>query len=227
MKIAALLAEYLNRHGQLDLPGVGSFRLGPGEGNEGSSPDGLEFSYNPAIKENTDLVDFIAGDTGKLKALAAADLDSHLAQVRQFLNIGKPFLFEGIGSLIKLQTGEYALATGNQFHEKMKAVTAREIQQTATPAESFSQLGNKKGRTGDSVNRWRRPLIGLIVLAGLALAVWGGYIIYKMAVAKNKRANKNDLDKVEPVSLADTSQQRNDTIKLNQVVTNQAIPAGN
>ncbi len=230
LKIAALLAEYLSRHGLVELPGIGRFSLDiPADQLTGEfviTPEHLVFTYDASAKDNPELVSFIAERTGKLKALASADLDSHLMQVRQFLNIGKPYLFEGIGSLIKLQSGEYALAAGPQFHEKIKAVTPKEIMHTSTLAESFSSLRNAKGRTGQTGNRWRKPLIGLIVLAGLAIAIWGGYIIYKMAIAKNK-ANKSEADKVEAASLSDTALHQKDSIATVQVVSKSLVPTGN
>ena len=59
--------------------------------------DGVRFESKPFLKDTPDLIAFIAEKTGKMRALAAADLDSHLVLAEEFLNIGKPFAFEGIG----------------------------------------------------------------------------------------------------------------------------------
>ncbi|MEK7225799.1 MAG: hypothetical protein AAB221_08960, partial [Bacteroidota bacterium] len=112
MKLAPLLAQYLYTHKRLDLPGIGSFVLHstdvdePDNNKQGKPirPEDIHFDNNPGLKEAPDLIQFIAGQTGKIKALAAADLDSHLSIIQQFLNIGKPFLLEGIGSLVKIKS---------------------------------------------------------------------------------------------------------------------------
>jgi len=33
---------------------------------------------------------------------------------------------------------------------------------------------------------WRKPALILLILAGIGLAVWGGYTVYKITTAKNK-----------------------------------------
>ena len=109
MKLAPLLAKYLYTHKRLDLPGIGTFLFDPSaiiesESSKYNKPrnmEGISFESNVLAKETAELIGFISTQAGKMKALAAADLDSHLELAQQFLNIGKPFLFEGIGSLVK------------------------------------------------------------------------------------------------------------------------------
>jgi hypothetical protein len=60
------------------------------------------FSARRLCEEDAELVIFIAENTGKMKSLVASDLDSNLELARQFLNIGKPYLFEGIGHFQKI-----------------------------------------------------------------------------------------------------------------------------
>ena len=115
MKLAALLTEYLLSNKRLDLAGIGIFRINnildeEKEITKSIRPvltEEITFENNPVVKEDPDLIKFLCDRTGKMKALLAADLDSHLMQAKQFLNIGKPFLFEGIGSLSKLSNGNY------------------------------------------------------------------------------------------------------------------------
>ena len=128
MKLAPILAEYLYQNKKLELPGIGVFHLNQSniseEDNEkhirftGESP--ISFEADPSIKQSPDLINFISLQTGKMKALAAADLDSHLELAQQFINIGKPFLFEGIGSLVKIKSGRYEFVSGLVENEKIK-----------------------------------------------------------------------------------------------------------
>ena len=86
----------------LDLQGIGSFLLDKSiiideDSNKKHQEIGIEgvsFESNAATKEDPELVSFISSYTGKIKALASADLNSHLELAKQFMNIGKPFLFE-------------------------------------------------------------------------------------------------------------------------------------
>ena len=41
-----------------------------------------------------------------MKSLALADLESRMELAKQFLNLGKPYTFEGLGTLIRRSTGE-------------------------------------------------------------------------------------------------------------------------
>jgi len=204
LKLAPLLSQYLYTHKRLDLPGIGSFLLHstivdePDNNKQGKSirPEDIHFDNNPGLKEAPDLIQFIAAQTGKIKALAAADLDSHLSIIQQFLNIGKPFLLEGIGSLVKIKSGEYAFSSGNILPEKLKDYTAKEISATSSSEESFSDyrnmLNSRKGKTN-----WRKPAVMLLILAGIGLAVWGGYTVYKITTAKNKSGKTNNREEIK------------------------------
>ena len=107
MKLTHLIAQYLYKNKRLDLQGIGSFSLDNSiviEAEDNKAPqqkgiEGVSFENNATIKEDPELISFISFYTGKIKALASADLNSHLELAKQFMNIGKPFLFEGIGSL--------------------------------------------------------------------------------------------------------------------------------
>lgn len=224
MKLAPLLAEFLYTHKRLDLPGIGSFVLHPTVTDDPDNTkqgktiraEDIHFDNNPGLKEAPDLVQFIAGQTGKIKALAAADLDSHLSIIQQFLNIGKPFLLEGIGSLVKIKSGEYAFSSGDVLSEKLKDYTAKEISATSSTEESFSDyrnmLNSRKGKTN-----WSKPAVMLLILAGIGLAIWGGYTVYKITTAKNKSGKSGNKEEtrllndtsVNPVDSANQSLQNN------------------
>ena len=93
MKLSPLLAQYLSTNKQLSLTGIGRFNL--------DDSGRIAFKQDITLKEDTELVSFIAERSGKMKSLVSADLDSSLELARQFLHIGKPYLFEGIGTLSK------------------------------------------------------------------------------------------------------------------------------
>ena len=116
MKISPLLAQFLSANKQLSLAGLGRFIL--------DDSGGIIFQHDPYVKEDAELVKFIAENTGKMKSLVASDLDSNLELARQFLNIGKPYLFEGIGTLSKNKFGTIEFVQGNYLQEKIKKMVA-------------------------------------------------------------------------------------------------------
>ena len=194
MKVSSLLVQYLISHKRLDLTGIGTFILNTQDFSENehhkhekkTSLDDVIFESNVSVKQNPDLVQFIAEQTGKIKALAAADLESHFSQARQFLNIGNPFLFEGIGLLEKKSSGEFVLKHETGMPEKSKDFSTRENE--VTPDSGKSNYDFKKILYYDKIKiKWRKPVAAILIISGLALAVWGGYMVYK----RKKMGNKN------------------------------------
>lgn len=227
MKVASLLSQYLYEHQQLDLPGIGSFHFIPDiiseEENKRSKqqPGGsVTFENNPFIKDNQDLVSFISSHTGKIKALAAADLESHLELAKQFLNIGKPFLFEGIGTLVKIKSGEYGIKPVTASSGETKSSSTRNLStsvQENLPGGYSGLLMPKKEKMN-----WRKPAIVILLLGGIGLAVWGGYVVYKMTAGKNKTTDTAELKKEEHASSNKTDS--SNLAQENNLTT--VIPAG-
>lgn len=199
MKLPTLLANYLYNNHRLDLPGIGTFTLDPAsinttENNKERSTvlEGVSFKSNPALQESPDLVTFISSQTGKMKALANADLGSYLQLAQQFLNISKPFIFEGIGTLIMKKPGEFEFKPATVPLDKLKDNKADETSSMCLnehAGEYNSFLDKPKTKI-----EWKRPIIALLALAGVALAIWGGYTISKRAAINNNTA---DIKKVE------------------------------
>ena len=186
MKLTPLLAQYLYTNHRLDLPGIGTFILDPSSIPSTDSKQrstvlsGVSFEHVPSVKETPELIAFISSQSGKMKALASADLESYIQQAQQFLNIGKPFTIEGIGTLVKKQKGEFvfeplAVSTENLKEHKIKEQPAQvTLEESSAKYESF--LDSPKVNVG-----WRKPVIALLLLAGIGLAIWGGYTISRKA----------------------------------------------
>jgi hypothetical protein len=122
VKIEQLVVQHFYNNKELGLQGFGTFKLKPREDishneNEPEPPlqvekDIIEFTYDPKTTEDHALLLYIVQQTGKMKALAAADIESYLVLAKQFLNIGKPFPIDGIGVLQKSQQGNYTFIQG-------------------------------------------------------------------------------------------------------------------
>jgi hypothetical protein len=122
VKIEQLVVQHFYNNKELGLQGFGTFKLKPREDishneNESDAPlqaekDIIEFTYDTKTTEDHALLLYIVQQTGKMKALAAADIESYLVLAKQFLNIGKPFPIEGIGVLQKSQQGDFTFIQG-------------------------------------------------------------------------------------------------------------------
>lgn len=200
MKIEQLLAQHFYNSKKVTLQGMGTFMLSPDfvmpkdTDKDAEIPDNaISFTYNQRATEDDALIDYIVQQTRKMKSLASADLDSYLILGKQFLNIGKPFIIEGIGMLAKNQQGELEFIKGNTFHTKMETATAA-LKEKAEDAEiSFSSdikppSGGKKG------------LLIALLITGLGLA---GTTAWYFLIRKN---NTNITTRtVTPVINTDTT----------------------
>ncbi|MEI9912868.1 MAG: hypothetical protein WDO71_26435 [Bacteroidota bacterium] len=199
MKLAYLLAQFLYTNKRLDLPGIGTFFLDPAividaENSKQRSalPEGISFKNDPTIRDSPELISYISAKSGKMKALAISDLESHLELAHQFINIGKPFTFEGIGSLAKVRPGQFEFTPGTIFTEKIKDAGEKEVhglsKKETTDAKYQAYLSTPVAKS-----RWRKPVIALMVLCGIGLAIWGGYTI----ATKNSENDVTELGETD------------------------------
>ncbi len=197
MKFDELLAEYLYETKTLHLEGIGTFTLDgkvsvPNESDKGIyyPIDGLNFKHRP--REGTDeaLIAFLVKKLGKIQPLVRSDLESYLSNVKQFINLGKPYTIEGIGTLHINNQGTYEFTPGNFLPVKEELNPKRE-----NPEHNYPQ----KGQNSAGGKLLLIALVVLISLAALAAMGWGVYTL----VVNNKPAE-------EEVSLsADSLQTQN------------------
>lgn len=232
MRLAPLLAQYLYQYKHLELPGLGSFTL---EHSEPDDPDSqrhgkaintenIRFETNTSIKESPELISFIAAQTGKIKALASADLESHLELAHQFLNIGKPFYIEGIGTIVKIRAGEFTFAPGTAIAELKKENTPKEqvVTAEATPGDyNYKNIFYPK----PVKSKWKKPAVVILLVAGLAVAIWGGYTVYKKTSAK-KEKEEPVKEETANTEKKDTTVAVKDTVAVNPP-SKTVIPPGN
>jgi hypothetical protein len=207
LKLANVLAQYLYTNKRLDLPGIGTFFLDPSAIAQAENSkhrvaisDGIRFESNSSIQDAGDLINYISAKTGKMKSLAISDLESYLELAKQFLNIGKPFTFEGIGNLMKIKAGEFEFSPGSIATEKLKEIPQKE---TAGSSKNNDEKYESFLSSPSKIS-YRKPVITLLVLSGIGLAIWGGYII-------SSRNQENDNSVIESnakqtIPVTDTSQ---------------------
>ena len=192
VKIGPLLAHYLYINKQLDLPGIGTFLLDnhlsvDSDQSKSSKPiilEGVQFQSNTTLKiANPHLIQFIATHSGRIIPLATADLDSYLGLAIQFINIGKPYVIEGIGTISKVNSGGLSYEPGYVMTEKLNELVIRDNDSSTKRGtdDNYQNLFNQKNEASD----WKKPMIIILILAGLGLAIWGGYIVYKKTTHSN------------------------------------------
>ena len=217
MKISPLLAQFLINNKQLNLAGLGTFTLN----NSGE----ISFLHDAYVKEDTNLVSFIAESTGKMKSLVASDLESNLELARQFLNIGKPYLFEGIGTLSKTKFGTFEFVQTNAAQDKNKETIIEGRDKTSTTESSFTDYEEMFSPKKPGTPASKRIATWLVVLAGLSLAVFGGYLVYTKT--KNKKEKIAQKEDIKPVIVpADTLAKTKDTASIIATTANTADSSG-
>jgi hypothetical protein len=205
LKISPLLAQFLIKNKQLSLAGLGRFIL-----NDSGE---INFQHDASVKEDAELVNFIAENTGKMKSLVASDLDSNLELARQFLNIGKPYLFEGIGTLSKNKYGTIEFVQGNYSQEKNKENAGDGRDKTSTTENSFTDYEEMFSPKKPETPATKRIVTWLVAIAGLSLAVFGGYIVYTKT--KNKKETVVVKEDIQPIIPTDTLLKKADSISIN------------
>ena len=109
----------------MEIEGLGTFSL---DDNFLLPPDaekttffpleGIHFVYNSKAETSPELFDYIVEHTGKIRSLVKADFSSYVSEIKQFVNIGKPWAIEGIGTLQKNREGKFELVPGEALAER-------------------------------------------------------------------------------------------------------------
>ncbi len=178
MKIEQALVLYLLKNKQISLQGIGTFSLDVPvpEITDIDKPviipsNAVSFRYDPKVGEEQSIVDFIVEHTKKIRPLASADLDSFLTLGRQFLNIGKPFTIQNLGTLEKLKSGELEFRQGQLILQKVetpKDITDNDVEEMDTE-NLFNDYQRKAPRNNKGI--W----LTILVLLILGFGVWAAW----------------------------------------------------
>ncbi len=170
MKIEQLIVQHLYNNKSVTLQDIGSFILSPSvsmptESNkDGVMPENaISFEYNTKATEDEALIDFIVQQTRKIKPLASSDLESYTILGREYLNIGKPFPIEGLGTLQKNQSGQYEFIQGNSVNPRLQAAPAL-LKEKDDEQISFSTPARKPENTKKTM-----LVIGLVLVVVAAI----------------------------------------------------------
>jgi len=143
------------------------------------------------------LISFIKQETGKIKPLAIADLESFISSGMEMLNMGKPFQLEGIGNIQKDKNGLL------EFVASEPATTRHEMGQTEHD-KRISVFEDSKYEPKS--NPLQKILAVGLLLAGVAVVVLGGYYLY------NKSNNVKEVTEEESLNKAPVQAPVTDTV---------------
>jgi hypothetical protein len=182
VKIEQLIVQHLYNSKQVTLQGIGTIHLNPSVSfpSEGDKDfvmpeNALSFDYDLKAKEDDSLIAFIVEKTRKIKPLATADLESFSILSKQFLNIGKPLVIEGVGTIQKSQQGDYEFKPGNFITPKIDDVP-KQLREKRDETVSFESEGKP-----DNSRR------NLLIVAAVLIAVLAGMSAYYFI--SNKRVS--------------------------------------
>jgi flagellar basal body-associated protein FliL len=189
------LAKYLYENKFLKLEGIGTFTFD----SKASLPnqqdkeiyypiDGLSFTYNPKEVLDETLITFLVKRLGKIEPLVRSDLDSDLSNIKQFINLGKPYTIEGIGTLNKNNQGTYEFTPGSFLPAKEELNPKRENAEHNYPVSSNGSAG-------------KIFVIILIIIASIAAL---GGIGLGISTFMSRKANDDNSVTQKQQSQADT-----------------------
>ena len=163
----------------MSLQGIGTFSIDAPlpEVTDNDKPvvipaNAVSFQYNPKAGEEESIIDFIVTHTKKIKPLASADLDSFLTLGRQFLNIGKPFTIQNLGTLEKLTSGELEFRPGQLILQKVE--TPKDITNAKEENDTENLFNDYQGKPRRSGNGKGIFLI-LFILIVLGFGAWAAW----------------------------------------------------
>jgi hypothetical protein len=222
LKLSPLIAQYLQSNKSVSIEGFGRFFIDEtsyyAEEPEKAAKGGLapvRFEYAPQVSTDVAFIDFVVKETGKIRPLAIADMESYISLAKQLLNISKPFVIEGVGTLVNNNRGVFDFIPGNfepprintDNEREKKLRSAGEVHKDQPSIENY-QYG-ESGRRGNNGNT-KKIAIALALLVAIGALGWLGYT-FLIKKGGNKQATSGT---VQTDSLSsDTS--KTDTAKKN------------
>ena len=206
MKIEQLIVQYLYQNKKVTLQDIGSFSVSDDitiptdiEKDTVLPENSIQFNYDPKALQDEGLINFVIENTRKIRPLATSDLESFVMLNKQFLNIGKPLVMEGLGTLQKVNDGSYTFTQSSTSHVVVKdapKVVTEKLKEKISFATPEKEVGTSKGR-------WMLlGLLGIVILAGAGTAY---YFITK------DKSNTNDSE----ITSGNVNNNKDSTVKAN------------
>ncbi|MBK8086807.1 MAG: hypothetical protein IPK31_01885 [Chitinophagaceae bacterium] len=216
MKIQDLLPQYLYQQKKLTLPGLGTFELNSAINvyelkEEGWPENTITFSQDRSAVLSDELLAYVVQHTGKMKPLAISDLESHLSNGVQMLNIGKPLPLKGIGSLSKLNNGDLVFHQGTPALEKIDSINTDHVKDRTAEQDEINEIDFTSAPEKSS----KKVIIILASVLAVALIAWAVYLAIPKkqtaAVTEQDETTQQDTIAATPPAITDTTAAKPDT----------------
>ncbi len=216
MKIHDLLPQYLYQQKKLTLPGLGTFELNSAINvyelkEEGWPENTITFSQDRKAALSDDLLAYIVQHTGKMKPLAFSDLESHLSNGVQMLNIGKPFPLKGIGSLTKINNGDLVFHQGTPALEKIDSINTDHVKDRTAEQDEINEIDFTHSPEKSS----KKMIIILAAVLAVVLIAWAVYLAMPKKqtteVTEEPETTQQDTIAATPPAVTDTTATKPDT----------------
>jgi hypothetical protein len=179
-KFDHLLAGYLYKQKTLTITGVGSFTVEPSfvaPADTDKQPhfpsEGIEFLHHKAAKTPEELILYLLAQTGRIKPLLEADFENYITEMQQWLNLGKPFVINGIGTLQKIKSGAIEFKHGATVTEKINTTYGM-----ANLASEEPPLLHNSAKLQNSIKK-KNIVITVISIIGIVVAGSLGWLIFQ------------------------------------------------
>lgn len=209
----AYIGDFLSEYKKLSAQGLGEFTIVDGQAANGAPM--VNFVPNKAAYTTDDLIGFIAEHQGKNKIVTGFDVEAHFNQIKQFINIGTPWVIPGFGQLKLGRNRELEFVqevpNENALHERIKH------KQAATDAhyQTYDTINPATQRNNTGV-----VLLTLIIVLGLGV---GGYYFY----ANSNNTTSANTAKDSAATVTDTVVQVPSSSNMNNTATSTQPPQTN
>lgn len=184
----------------MSLAGMGHFTLtaaaAPLDDKKAEPAVDIRFRPDPKAPIDPALVAYISSATGKMKPLAQSDLESFLEIGQQLLNISKPFVITGIGSLVKGSDRQLSFVQGDGGSVEEK-LSHRKLGQEETDLNYEDKLYG--GRTTPSAPAGRRLAVAALVGVGILTIGLVAWYFYQQSQQGNGETLVLQADKASEV----------------------------
>lgn len=169
-KFEAYIRDFLLSNGSVSLEGMGVLQVVNAKNTAENAPapglPAVEFFQNKHATTTPGLIDYTAEKENRNKGLIQSDIQSFLIETRQMINIGKPFVIDGIGMIYLAKNWQFEFTqkpSSDTWEEDFTRI--RNLEETAfplTPAKTTSS--NKIG--------FLVILITLVILGGIGYSIF-------------------------------------------------------
>lgn len=177
-----LIRQYLYQNKSIALPGLGKLYFGASAQLPATTSDkyeavplqDLNFEYDLQQQAEPEFVKFVSTHTGKIAPLASSDVDSHFMLCKQFINIGKAYIIDGVGTIEKKDDGTYGFTPGTYIPVSDAVTVTHKPLKVREPQPVIPKNTAPRGKQVNYKNIFL--IVGIVLL--IAVAGWAAYYFF-------------------------------------------------